>query len=107
MSRGRRLWTAIGAPILLAAASCAAVGKNDLSVKQSRFGSEALETIGAASQEVDGTIVLTLRATGADGLGGDGLMRYPPGHPQLAAIKAHVGPIPPNGSVLVRPFPDE
>ena len=75
---------------------------------EQQFGSgrpDASETIGVASQEADGTIVLTLRATGAGT--GDGLLRYPPSHPQYAAVKAHVGPIPPSGSVPVKPFPDD
>lgn len=67
---------------------------------------KAPDTIGAASQEADGTIVLTLRATGPDGLIGDGLLRFSPSHPQYSMIKAHVGPIPLNGSVFVKPFRD-
>jgi hypothetical protein len=63
------------------------------------------ETIGVASQEADGTIVLNLRATGPDAVG-DAQFRYPPSHAQYAMIKAHVGPIPPGKSVMVRPFPD-
>ena len=64
------------------------------------------ESIGVASQESDGTIVLTLRATGEGGMVGDGQFRYPPTHAQYAMIKAHVGPIPGGKSVAVKPFPD-
>lgn len=67
---------------------------------------DAEATIGSATQEADGTIVLNLRATGAGGAVGDGQFRYPPNHPQYATIKAHVGDIPKNGSVLVKPFPE-
>jgi len=62
-------------------------------------------SIGSASEEADGTIVLTLRASGTGGLIGDGQLRYPPTHPQYRAIRAHVGPIPRGGSVPVKPFP--
>jgi hypothetical protein len=62
-------------------------------------------TIGVATQEKDGTIVLSLRAEGDAGEVGEGQFRYAPNHPQYAMIKEHVGPIPPGGSVPVRPFP--
>jgi len=65
------------------------------------------ETIGSATEEADGTIVLRLRATGAGGAVGDGRLRYPRTHPRYAMIKAHVGPIPAGGSVAVKPFPDK
>lgn len=64
----------------------------------------ASETIGIATQEADGTIVLQLRATGPAGAVGDGLMRYPPNHPNYEEVKAHVGPIPAGKSVPVKPF---
>lgn len=67
----------------------------------------APETIGTATEEADGTIVLNLRATGAGGAVGDGQFRYPKTHPQYATIKAHVGPIPKGGSVMVKPFPEK
>jgi hypothetical protein len=62
------------------------------------------DSIGVASQEADGTIVLMLRATGA-GAVGDAQFRYPPTHAQYAMIKAHVGPIPAGQSIAVKPFP--
>jgi hypothetical protein len=67
----------------------------------------AAETIGTATEEADGTIVLTLRATGAGGALGDAQLRYPKTHPQYQTIKAHVGPIPKGGSAPVRPFPEK
>ena len=66
----------------------------------------AADTIGSATEEADGTIVLNLRATRAGGAVGDGQFRYPPTHPQYRMIKQHIGPIPKGGSVLVKPFPD-
>jgi hypothetical protein len=103
MERSQRLhWMLIGATIPLVAASCAGTTK-EKSVKPSQAQTE-LESIGVATQEGDGTIILMLRATGAGAIG-DAQFRYPPTHPQYAMIKAHVGPIPPGKSVSVRPFP--
>lgn len=66
--------------------------------------SDTVESIGVATQEPDGTIVLDLNAEG-DGVVGRGLLRYPPSHPDYAMIRDHVGPIPQGGSVPVPPFP--
>ncbi len=103
MERSQPLhWMLIGATIPLVAASCAAATK-EKSVKPSQAQAEP-ESVGVATQEADGTIVLMLRATGPDAIG-DAQFRYPPSHPQYAMIKAHVGLIPPGKSVSVRPFP--
>ena len=67
---------------------------------------QAPASIGTATQEADGTIVLALRAQDAGGAFGDAQIRYAPGDPDYAMVKAHVGPIPKNGSVPVKPFPD-
>ena len=61
-------------------------------------------SIGVATQEADGTIVLTLRAEAASGVVGDGQLRYSPSNHYYAIIARHVGPIPRGGSVPVRPF---
>lgn len=74
-------------------------------VRGADAGSESGESIGVATQEADGTIVLELRATTDDGTIGDALIRYPPGDPNYAIVAKHVGPIPPGGSVFVRPYP--
>jgi hypothetical protein len=68
---------------------------------------KTMESIGSASQEEDGTIVLLLRADTSGGAVGDAQFRYTPSDPDYAMIKAHVGPIPKNGSVPVRPFPEK
>ena len=62
------------------------------------------ETIGAATQQADGTLVLDLRASGAGAIG-DARLVYPPSHAQYAEILAHVGPIQPGESRPVCPFP--
>lgn len=64
-------------------------------------------SIGVATKNPDGTIVLMLRAEGAGGAIGDAQFRYPPTHPQYSMIAHHVGPIPKNGSVPVKPFSEK
>jgi hypothetical protein len=93
----------IGAAILSAANSCAANKKGKPAMATVAQPDTQAESIGVASQEPDGTIVLNLRAT-APGTVGDAQFRYPPTHAQYAMIKAHVGPIPPGKSVAVKPF---
>jgi hypothetical protein len=93
----------IGPAILLAASSCstAEAGKEHMEAPASP---DRGESIGVATQEPDGTIVLTLRSEGDDGSIGDGRFRYPPDDPQYEMIKAHVGTIPVGGAVPVKPF---
>lgn len=93
-----------GALILSAAASCHGAPRKgtDVTVNEQ---TPPQETIGVATREADGTIVLTLRAEGPGGIVGDGQLRYPPDHKDYAMIARHVGPIPPGGSVFVKPFP--
>ena len=62
-------------------------------------------SIGTATQEPDGTILLHLRADGAGGATGDAVIRYPPTDKDYRMVAAHVGPIPRGGAVPVRPFP--
>jgi hypothetical protein len=64
------------------------------------------QTIGVATQEADGTIVLQLRASSDGGAAGDALVHYPPHDPRHAAVAKHVGPIPEGGSVPVKRFGD-
>ncbi len=64
------------------------------------------ETIGIATQEADGAIVLQLRAPSDGGPVGDALVRYLPRDPHYAVVAKHVGPIPKGGSVPVKRFGD-
>jgi hypothetical protein len=48
-------------------------------------------SIGQATMQPDGTIVLRLRAEGPGGMRGDGLFRYPPDHPQYRSVLHHLG----------------
>jgi len=67
---------------------------------------QTTETIGSAKMEADGTLVLQLMARSDDGtIIGDGLLRYPPGHPDYDSILRHVGPLKPGEECLVRPWP--
>lgn len=108
MERFQRLRSIVtGATTLLAVSACsAATRETDVKAASDPATPAAVasESIGTATQEADGTIVLMLRATGPDAIG-DAQFRYPPTHAQYAMIKAHVGPIAPGKSVMVRPFP--
>ncbi len=63
-------------------------------------------TIGSATMKTDGTIVLFLRAEGPGGMIGDAMRVYEPKHPRYDGILAHVGPLDPGQSVLVRAWPE-
>jgi hypothetical protein len=64
---------------------------------------QALESIGQADMDADGTIVLHLRAVSPTAIG-DALLRYPPGHAQYKTILDHLGGLEPGQSKPVRPF---
>lgn len=61
-------------------------------------------SIGEASMEPDGTIVLRLRAE-AQGVIGEGMLRYPPGDKQYKSILEHLGGLHPGEHKPVPPFP--
>ena len=63
----------------------------------------AAETIGVATMEADGTIVLQLRAQGP-GMIGDAMFKYPPSHPQYAAVLAHLDGLATGETKAVRPW---
>jgi hypothetical protein len=63
--------------------------------------------IGVATKRADGMIVLLLYADSASGIRGETVFRYSPGHPEYSRISAHVGPLDPGQTVLVRPWPEE
>jgi hypothetical protein len=60
-------------------------------------------SIGQATMEPDGTIVLRLRAVSPKAIG-DALLRYPPDHPQYKSILDHLGGLQPGESKPVPPF---
>jgi len=63
-------------------------------------------SIGSATMQTDGTIVLQLRATDGTGMRGDGRLTYPPGHPQYQKILAHLGGLLPGEEKPVPPWPE-
>lgn len=67
-------------------------------------GSMPEETIGTAEISEDGTIILTLRASGG-GLSGDARLSYPRSDPRYEEILRHVGPLKPGERKPVKPFP--
>jgi hypothetical protein len=67
---------------------------------------DGAESIGVASMEPDGTIVLRLIARGPGGMTGEGLLRYPRSHPQYKEILNHVGPMQPGEARSVAPWPN-
>jgi hypothetical protein len=64
-------------------------------------------SIGSATMEKDGTLVLRLRADGPGGMHGDGLFRYPPGHKDYDMVRKHVGGLEPGESKQVPPWPED
>jgi len=63
----------------------------------------AQESIGTATLQPDGTLILRLRAQGHHGSAlGDGVLRYPPGHPDHDMLIRHVGGLRPGET---KPFP--
>ncbi len=61
-------------------------------------------SIGVATMEKDGTIVLQLRAEGPGPMIGDALFKYPPKDPQYAKILNHLGGLRPGESKPVPPW---
>ena len=54
----------------------------------------------------DGSVILDLRAEGADGTRGDARFVYPPNHKDYQMILRHIGGIKPGQNKPVPPFPE-
>jgi hypothetical protein len=65
------------------------------------------DSIGVATMEKDGTIVLQLRAEGPGGILGDGLLRYPPDHPDYTKVLDYVGGLTKGHAKKVPPWTEE
>jgi hypothetical protein len=64
-------------------------------------------SIGSATMEEDGTIVLHLRAESPGRAVGDALLRYPPGHPQYDEMLKHLGGLEKGQEKPVPPWPEK
>jgi hypothetical protein len=64
-----------------------------------------MTSIGTATMDPDGTIVLMLRAT-APGITGDARITYPPSHAEYQNVLKHLGGLKPGESKSVPPWPD-
>jgi hypothetical protein len=69
------------------------------------MASDAGASIGLATMEPDGTIVLKLRAEGPGRMMGEGLLRYPPSHKDYNEVLTHIGGLKPGESKPVPPWP--
>ncbi len=65
------------------------------------------DSIGSASMEKDGTIILQLRAEGPKGSIGDALLRYPPTHAEYNNILRHLGGLKKGEMKRVPPWPSQ
>jgi len=63
-------------------------------------------SIGVATMQPDGTIVLDLRAEGP-GMLGDARITYPKSHPEYDSVLKHLGGLTPGDSKPVPPWPDD
>lgn len=63
-------------------------------------------SIGVATMEADGTIVLMLRAEGPGAARGDARITYPRGHKEYDSVLQHLGGLKPGESKPVPPWPD-
>ena len=66
----------------------------------------AEESIGTATTEAKGTIVLYLFARGPGGMHGEGILRYPVSDPKYKDVLDYVGPLKPGEAGPVQPWPD-
>ena len=65
------------------------------------------DSIGSATMEADGTIVLKLRAEDPGRQTGDGQLRYPPAHPRYQEILRHLGGLKKGEVKAVPPWPEK
>ena len=71
------------------------------------MNSENLPSIGQATMQDDGTIILRLRAETEDGAVGESLFTYSPADHDYRAVLEHLGGLKPGESKPVPPWPDE
>jgi hypothetical protein len=96
---------------LVAAAGCAkSAGHTETKTSPAKAASvsqsQTAASIGSATMQADGTIVLQLRATDGQGMRGDARLTYPVGHAQYDKILAHVGGLKAGEEKPVPPWPE-
>ena len=96
---------------LVAATGCAKSGghtetKSSPGKAASVSQSQPAASIGSATMQADGTIVLLLRAMDGTGMRGDARVTYPRGHAQYEKILAHLGGLKPGEEKPVPPWPE-
>jgi hypothetical protein len=67
----------------------------------------AADSIGSATMEADGTIVMMLRAEGAGGMVGDAMFSYPPDHAEYQNVLDHLCGLEPGQTKPVPPWPEK
>lgn len=102
----------VAAITFLAALACAELLSADQN-KQSKAETTRKEkkaktpqSIGMATMNSEGTIILDLRAEGAGGARGDARLLYPRGHKQYDEILKHLGGLRPGEKKPVPPWPE-
>jgi len=94
--RGSRFGIVLGSLLL---GGCTLAGCRDRTA--------STESIGEATMESDGTIVLLLRAEGPAGERGDALLRYSPSHREYQDVLKHLGGLKPGEKKPVPPWPEK
>jgi hypothetical protein len=67
----------------------------------------AADSIGSATMQADGTIVLMLRAEGEGGMIGDAMFSYPPDHAEYQSVLDHLCGLAPGQTKPVPPWPEK
>lgn len=85
---------------------CAACNQGSPEMTHSSEHTTAQPSIGTATMESDGTIVLRLRANLEGGGIGESLLRYAPDSPHYEDVLRHLTGLEPGRSMPVPPWPD-
>ena len=84
-------------------------GENNSEVESEPVKSnvDPIKSIGEATMEEDGTLVLQLRAESPGGGSGDALFKYKPTDPKYQKTLDHIGGLEPGQSKSVPPWPEK
>jgi hypothetical protein len=100
----------IGAMMMIAAAGCRRASPSDTdelmhSPTPDTSHPAPTQSIGRATMDSDGTIVMDLRAEASGGTVGDARLVYHPGDKDYAMVLKHLGGLKPGETKPVPPFP--